>query len=94
VTTGLHCSTCCCAEPREGEAWVVLGNGRRISLGSADALDAFLREIVSEESLRRLTKCSLCSAAVLVHDDGSTTGGSDTLVGIRCDRCLNAPAGE
>jgi hypothetical protein len=39
----------------------------------------------------RIARCSLCTAPVLVHDDGSTSGGVDTLVGIRCDKCLNEP---
>lgn len=37
----------------------------------------------------RIARCSLCAMPVFVHDDGSTTGGVDTLVGVRCDQCLN-----
>lgn len=39
----------------------------------------------------RAAACSLCAAPVIVHDDGSATGGVDTLLGIRCDSCLNMP---
>lgn len=51
MITHLHCSTCHC-DPSNNEAWVRLGNGRRISLGPADAVDAFLRKIVTEQNMR------------------------------------------
>lgn len=71
-----------------GCAWEPADAAQPAGAISADELRAELAEG------GRIAKCSLCTTPVFVHDDGSTDGGVDTLVGIRCDRCLNAPADE
>lgn len=70
-------------------------------LVESSVTDACLRQgavdrvaLAEPEPAGHFAKCERCTDPVFVHDDGSTDGGVDTLLGILCDRCLNEPEDE
>lgn len=85
--------------PDRFAAWIPrVEHERRLAAATTDARVA--RGIIDPSTLTapddggRFAPCARCTEPVLVYGDGSTSGGVDTLRGIRCDQCLNAPEDE